>query len=121
MGTRGKNLTMVFDGPPGPEGSNFVEVEDASGFSVEFGSWNQRADGLWTLGPIQTFDDACLSKCAPGEPIFVLRAQDSLAPHIVREWADAARMAGHISGDKYEEALACANRMEAWPNRKLPD
>lgn len=40
---------VVFDGPPGPEGGRFVEVEDAKGRSVNVGEWVERGDGTWAL------------------------------------------------------------------------
>jgi hypothetical protein len=66
-----------------------------------------------------TFDDACLEKVKPGEPIFVLRAQDMSAPDIVRAWTAANWH--RISFEKAEEAMLCAAAMEAWPDRKWPD
>lgn len=42
-------VDIVFDGPPGPEGGRFVEVEDASGKSIRFGEWVHREDGYWVL------------------------------------------------------------------------
>jgi hypothetical protein len=41
-------LAIVFDGPPAPEGCNFVEAEIA-GHSVAVGEWKQRPDGYWVL------------------------------------------------------------------------
>lgn len=64
--------------------------------------------------------DTCLIKAADDEPIFVLRAQDMLAPESVREWANRALKCG-LPHAKYEEALALAAKMEQWPNRKMPD
>jgi hypothetical protein len=62
----------------------------------------------------------CISKAADNEPLFVLRAQDMLAPELVREWA--VRAAEHeCSVAKVNEAFALADKMEAWPNRKFPD
>jgi hypothetical protein len=69
------------------------------------------ADGTW--------QDSCLLKVKPEEPIFVLRAQDSSAPALVREWARRNRPT--ISDDKYNEALQCAVAMEHWPWRRNPD
>ena len=121
MGTRGKTLNVIFDGPPGPEAGRFVEVEDLHGNSVTFGTWQEdQRTGLWRLGPIHTFNDACLVKCSPGEPIFVLRGRDMLAPVIVREWAGMAYRGG-LPDAKYIEAMDCADSMEAWPRRKMPD
>lgn len=43
------HIDFVCDGPPGPDGGRFVEVEDANGNSLKVGSWLQRPDGNWTL------------------------------------------------------------------------
>ena len=67
-----------------------------------------------------TWHDSCLDKVKPGEPIFVLRAQDKLAPRLVRLWAEMARDADCPS-DKIAEAFITAGEMEAWPDRKFPD
>lgn len=42
-------LDIVFDGPPGPDGGRFVEVEDDTGKSVNWGEWVKRDDGYWAL------------------------------------------------------------------------
>jgi hypothetical protein len=65
-------------------------------------------------------NDPCLEKVGPDEPIFVLRAQDLLAPQRVRYWAELAIERG-VSQAKVDEALACADAMDAWPTRKYPD
>lgn len=57
---------------------------------------------------------------APGEPVFVLRAQDILAPSIVRIWAHAAAVC-RASDEKVASALDIAEAMEDWPTRKVPD
>lgn len=44
---------VIFDGPPSQPG-RFVELEDARGHGVAAGSWAQRPDGLWSLGPFLT-------------------------------------------------------------------
>jgi hypothetical protein len=61
-----------------------------------------------------------LSKAQDDEPIFVLRAQDRLAPDLVRGWAAQAERAG-CPAAKVQEARAVAEAMERWPARKLPD
>lgn len=43
------DIDIVFDGPPGPQGPRFVEVEDAQGNSISVGRWIQRPDGYWVL------------------------------------------------------------------------
>jgi hypothetical protein len=67
----------------------------------------------------QELIDGCFAKAADDEPIFVLRAQDMLASHFVREWAFMAERHG-ASREKISEALACARAMEKWPNRRMP-
>lgn len=45
-------IAIVFDGPPGPEAGRFVEVE-RDGKSIEFGKWEQIADGYWQLNLVE--------------------------------------------------------------------
>jgi hypothetical protein len=66
---------------------------------------------------------SCLAKADMAEPIFVLRAQDEIAPQIVRWWAHEAELAG-CSASKVGEARALATRMEQWQkanHKKVPD
>mgnify|MGYP001596414901 CR=1 FL=1 len=62
----------------------------------------------------------CIAKAADDEPVFVLRAQDRLAPALVRAWASLAREHG-CSDEKCNEAVQLARAMEQWPTRKFPD
>ena len=63
----------------------------------------------------------CLLKLAPGEPYFVLRAQDRLAPELVEAWAVEAKLNG-CPPAKVVEARAIAKAMRRWPGRKkTPD
>ena len=42
-------VTVVFDGPPGPEPGRFIEVENPeTGESIKLGKWYE-VDGLWYL------------------------------------------------------------------------
>ncbi len=65
-------------------------------------------------------DSCCLAKLKPGEPFFVLRGQDALAPIFVRGWAEMARQNG-LSAEKFAEAMKRADAMAAYTPRKLPD
>lgn len=74
----------------------------------------------------------CYAAAAPDEPIFTLRANDELAPYIVRIWTmirfggDLAEIMGQLSLakaaaqkkpfnlTKMEEAMECAMAMEKW-------
>lgn len=63
---------------------------------------------------------SCLTKAEDDEPLFVLRANDRLAPQIVRQWAAAYRISkgdtiSALQLTKYYEALALAKAMEKWP------
>lgn len=62
----------------------------------------------------------CLSRVADDEPIFVLRAQDEIAAYVVRYWA-GLYLLERGEDAKFREAMALADAMEAWPNRKGPD
>lgn len=44
-------LYVIFDGPSGPESGRFVELEDENGQGVGGATWEERGDGLWSLGP----------------------------------------------------------------------
>lgn len=44
-----RHYDVVFDGPPGPDGGRFVEVEREDGSSFQLGDWLQRSDGRWVL------------------------------------------------------------------------
>ena len=57
---------------------------------------------------------------APGEPTFILRARDVLASGAVRSWAAFAYHA-QVPLHVVELALKQADRMEAWPEHRLPD
>jgi hypothetical protein len=67
--------------------------------------------------------NSCLNKAADLEPVFVLRANDKLAPELVEKWAaDAER---HGCGEaKVREARNAAEAMRAWGKEqgsKFPD
>ena len=64
--------------------------------------------------------NSCFNKAADNEPLFILRAQDRLAPQAVRVWA-ALLASESGSSQKVAEASALAEAMEKWPTRKLPD
>lgn len=70
--------------------------------------------------------NSCLNKAAPDEPIFVLRANDESAASQVRAWAGHYY---HSKGteygiidirqrEKYNDALATADQMDAWRKAK---
>ena len=55
-------------------------------------------------------DCGCLGRAALDEPVFILRAQDKLAPRVVVWWAHLADQAGY-SEDKVRGALILAKQM----------
>jgi hypothetical protein len=60
---------------------------------------------------------------AEQEPVFVLRAQDQLAPVVIKIWALLAEGLG-VSQEKVSEARFVAEDMEIWQLnnvRKIPD
>jgi hypothetical protein len=54
---RFRPIHIVFDGPPGPDGPRFVEIERPDGRSVRAGTWHQREDGLWEIRPYEAHPD----------------------------------------------------------------
>lgn len=46
-------INFIFDGPPGPEGGHFVEIENADGKSIRVGEWEADPrpghEGFWRL------------------------------------------------------------------------
>jgi archaellum component FlaC len=65
----------------------------------------------------------CIEKAGEGEPTFMLRAKDMLAPECVREWAFRAKRAGSPK-DKVDDARRIADEMEDWQianQRHVPD
>lgn len=65
----------------------------------------------------------CFSRAADDEPVFVLRAQDALAPDMVRTWAAQAAHAG-CPERKVHEARMLADKMDRWAadnGSKVPD
>lgn len=68
--------------------------------------------------------NSCLNKAGNDEPLFILRAQDILAPTLVRGWVKAYKAFPNHNPAKVTEALALANEMEVWQGmhgRKVPD
>ncbi len=60
---------------------------------------------------------------ADQEPVFALRAQDQLAPVVIRIWALLAESLG-TSQEKVNKARLVAEDMEVWQlknTRKIPD
>ena len=42
-------IRIIFDGPPGPDAGQFVEVETDTGESISIGEWIDLKDGYWAL------------------------------------------------------------------------
>ena len=60
----------------------------------------------------------CYAKAEPDEPIFVLRANDPIAPMVVRLWAAQYWQHGGEQ-EKVEEARAVADAMEKWQRERV--
>jgi len=57
--------------------------------------------------------DLDLSKIGEDEPVFLLRAQDLIAPHVVHGWVVAAEIA-KVAEAKVEDAKKCSDAMLEW-------
>jgi hypothetical protein len=62
----------------------------------------------------------CLDRLASGEPYFVLRAQDRLAPELIEAWAVEAEL-NDCPPEKVASAREVAKAMRGWRKRKMPD
>lgn len=70
--------------------------------------------------------EGCLGRAADDEPIFILRAQDKLAPALIEEWAERLYAAApfNTATEKIDEARALATKMRMWQvinHSKVPD
>lgn len=64
------------------------------------------------MGIGKSVPDRCLAKIRDGEPYFVLRAQDKLAPGRVRDWLALAHPT--LTPEHAAEAHALLYAMEQW-------
>lgn len=69
--------------------------------------------------------NSCLNKACDDEPLFVLRANDPIAPQTIRHWVTMSwnhKIKGgpSISNDKRAEALDIAIAMEKWRAKNAP-
>lgn len=81
----------------------------------------------------QELVDGCFAKAADDEPLFVLRAQDTFAPALIRAWRNYFWNAHTVAGpngtvwdsqksyDKWFAAGETMKAMEEWPTRKTAD
>ena len=60
--------------------------------------------------------ESCINRAAPNEPVFVLRAIDEAAPHVIEVWARERVILGKnkSSDQKIIGALETAIRMREW-------
>ena len=72
--------------------------------------------------------DSCLGNIEEGEPIFVLRAQDELAPDVVAYWLEAWLVLAADAIDLDEKRQAKVQHvtdtilaMRTWSPRRMPD
>ena len=59
----------------------------------------------------------CYANAEPDEPMFVLLGRDCIGGAAVRLWAQVRRALGE-SSEKVQEALVCADAMDAWARSK---
>ena len=92
-------INVIFDGPPGPEGPRFIEVETDGGRSIRAGEWQERPDGSWALRiaalPLQTARAAQDSYVDP---------ETDLLQRILKECANTDLLATHATGVLYAAA-----------------
>ena len=68
----------------------------------------------------EDYNEGKMDTIPEDEPVFLLRAQDSLAIDCVKHWCHLARVSG-VDEEMIVLAEIHIERMEAWPVRKTPD
>lgn len=61
--------------------------------------------------------NSCLNRAEEDEPIFVLRANDPLAPSVIRSWTILS-VQNHLHTDKLTAAVQLAEKAEEWFQKK---
>lgn len=106
-------------------GMNNPLSDAALGLNVPLAKGNPVTMGwpndLMLPGRPDSTDWAYLLKLKPGEPFFILRAQDLMAPALVRLWCDLNIHNMGLPRERILDSRAIALAMEQWPHRKWPD
>lgn len=93
-------INIVFDGPPGPEGPRFIEVETDDGRSIRVGEWQQRQDGNWGLRI------AALPLVTTGvTQVACVDTEQDLLERILKECGNTELFAIHSAGVLHAAAL----------------
>lgn len=97
-------INVIFDGPPGPEGGRFVEVEDEHGRSIRVGEWEAdprpEHEGLWRLRIPATALRAALLEVDDFTGAWYLRVLDENvyrttgADDVNIDWTEDGRLVG---------------------------
>jgi hypothetical protein len=76
------------------------------------------------MSDFSKYNNECLAKAEPDEPIFVLRAQDKFSIPLIRLWMDLALLNG-CPPNKLESARRTFDEMYHWQKQtgraKYPD
>jgi len=142
-----RTLDIVCDGPPGPDGGRFVEVE-IDGVSVRAGTWEEDVErGLWRLripldaGDGPRFDEFAADlraildrhtnatpRPAPAGPPRLLSTREAAArlglrnPETIRRWCQCGRLAGafRLGGGRGRWRIPAATIDDAVANGRPP-
>lgn len=71
-------------------------------------------------GTVRVTTNGTTRELPADEPVFLLRGQDVFAADAVRAWARMA-LRGGADPETVARALEHADRMDAWPVKKIPD
>jgi DNA repair exonuclease SbcCD ATPase subunit len=97
-------LFIIFDGPPSHESGRFVEVETKEGRTVHAAEWDEREDGLWSLGPL--FSLADVERIQKASDIFEENSETCVEEHEGRLKAEKER-------DQVQSQLVDQTRLNA--------
>jgi hypothetical protein len=102
-------INIIFDGPPGPEGPRFIEVENDSGRSIRVGEWQERTNGCWALRIALPMQTARVVQDAYVDPEYVDPEID-LMQRILKECENTELSAIHASGVLHSAALLMGSK-----------
>jgi hypothetical protein len=97
-------INIIFDGPPGPEGPRFIEVETDDGRSIRVGEWQERTNGYWRLRIPLSLQTARAIQDADVDP------EIDLMKRILKECENTELSAIHASGVLHSAALLMGSK-----------
>lgn len=101
MSANPKLIHIVFDGPPGPDGPRFIEVEDAEGNSLRVGEWHKLRD-RWVLR--LWVEARCFSELAKAETFEMHDVESGNVARVGYKMSTQQLAVEYLDGTRYHYA-----------------